>query len=140
MNDREKYLKSLKRELNKYSKQLSIIQKEFKGKTGENIEKITQSLQEILREAVIAYGRLESASAAEWEPVKAITNDAFDSLRVSFQEKVNASAHHIKGYAEQVGETYQTELTNVAKYVRKHPLKSLLFAAGAGFIIGKILK
>ena len=140
MKDREKYLKSLKKELDKYTKQLSMIQKEFNGKAGENVEKINQSLQDILHEAVIAYGKLESASAAEWEPVKAITNEAFSHLRNSFHEKINTSAQQIQEYAGHLEENYQEQLACVAKYVKKHPFRSLFLAAGAGFIIGKILK
>lgn len=140
MGEKEKYLKSLKKELDNYTKQLSSIQKEFKGKTGENVEKINKSLQDILHEAVNAYGKLESASTAEWEPVKEITNEAFNNLRASFHEKINASAQQIQEYAEKVEENYQEQLTCVAKYVRKHPFKSLFIAVGAGFIIGKILK
>lgn len=140
MEDKEKYLKSLKKELDKYTKQLSTIQKEFKGKTGKNFEKITQSLQSILQEAVIAYGKLESASAAEWEPVKTITNEAFNNLRHSFQEKVYASAQYIQDYAVKIEENCEEQLEYVAEYVRKNPLKSVLMAVGAGFVLGKILK
>lgn len=140
MDEKEKYLKSLKKELDQYTRKLSKIQKEFKGKTGENVEKINQSLQNILQEAGIAYGKLQSASAAEWEPVKAITNEAFDDLRTSFHEKINASSQHIQEYAGKVEENYQEQVACVAKYVRKHPFKSLFLAVGAGFIIGKILK
>jgi len=140
MKDREKYLKKLKKELDNYKKELLAIQKEFKGKTGKDIEKINQSLQNIFDEAVTTYGRLESASTAEWEPIKAITNDAFNNLRNSLHEKMEASAHQIKEYAGHIEENCQEQLENVAKYVRKNPLKSLLFAAGAGFILGKILK
>jgi len=140
MNAKEKYLKSLKKELENYTKQLSSIQSDFKGKAGENVEKITQSLQNILQDAVTAYGKLETASTAEWEPVKAITNEAFNHLRRSFQEKINVSTGQIKDYAEQIGENCHEQLDCVAKYVRDHPLKSLLIAVGAGFIIGKILK
>ena len=140
MDDKEKYLKNLKKELDKYTKQLSNIQKEFKGNTAGSVEKINQSLQEILREAIIAYGKLESASAAEWDPVKKITNQAFNNLRDTFQEKINSSTQYIQDCAEQVGDTYHEQIECVEKYVRKHPIKSLLIAVGTGFIIGKILK
>lgn len=140
MNEKEKYLKSLKKELDLYTKELSKIQKEFKGKTGKNVEKINQSLQNILEEAGTAYGKLQSASAAEWEPVKAITTEAFGNLRTSFQETLNTSVQRIQEYAENVEENCQEQLEQVAKYVRKHPFKSIFLAVGAGFIIGKILK
>lgn len=140
MTDREAYLKSLKKELDKYTKQLSSIQREFKGTTGENVEKINQSLQAILHEAVIAYEKLESASAAEWDPIKIITTEAFNNLKLSFHEKVNLTKDQVKEYAEQIEENYQEHLDCVAKYVTKHPFKSLAFAVGAGFLLGKILK
>ena len=140
MDDKEKYLKNLKKELDNYTKQLSNIKEEFNGKTGENIEKITQSLQDILQEATLAYKKLGSASAAEWEPLKGITNEAFNNLRLSFHEKMNASAQHIQEFAGKVEDTYQAQVDCVEKYVRKHPFRSIFMAVGAGFIIGKILK
>ncbi|MBA3814185.1 MAG: hypothetical protein H0X26_06820 [Alphaproteobacteria bacterium] len=140
MTDKEKYLKQLKNELNKYTKQLSDIQGEFRGNTGTEFEKINQSLQNILHEAVVAYGKLESASAKEWAPVKALTNEAFNNLKDSFNEKLYASADQIKAYAGKIEENYQEQLDCVATYVRKHPFKSLFLAAGTGFILGKILK
>lgn len=140
MNNKDKYLKSLKKELDQYTKQLSDIQKEFKGKTGGNVEKINESLQNILDDAVTAYGKLEAASVAEWEPMKLITSEAFNNLRKSFRETISASTHQIKEYAEQIEENYQEQVACVANYIKKNPFKSLLFAAGAGFILGKILK
>jgi ElaB/YqjD/DUF883 family membrane-anchored ribosome-binding protein len=140
MTDREKYLRDLKKELNLYTKQLAVIQEDFRGKTGENVETINQSLQEILNEAVIAYEKLKSASAEEWEPLKAITNEAFNNLKDSFNEKLRSSTNQIKEYAGRIEESYEEQLDYVATYVRKHPFKSLFFAAGAGFILGKILK
>ena len=140
MTDKEKYLKSLKKELDLYTKELSIIQTDFRGKAGENVEKINQSLQEILHEAVIAYGRLKSASAEEWDPLKTITSEAFNNLKESFNARISASANQIKEYAGKIEENYQEQLDHVATYVKEHPFKSLFFAAGAGFILGKIFK
>ena len=140
MTDKEKYLKGLKKELNTYTKQLLIIQEDFKGKTGENIEKINQSLQDILDEAVIAYGKLKSASAEEWEPVKTLTNEAFDNLKNSIHERINTSTNQLKEYAEQIETSFEKQMESVEKYVKKHPFKSLFMAAGAGFILGRILK
>jgi ElaB/YqjD/DUF883 family membrane-anchored ribosome-binding protein len=59
---------------------------------------------------------------------------------MTFQETLSASKDQVKTYAKHLDESYQEQLDMVEKYVRKHPLKSLLFAAGAGFILGKILK
>jgi len=129
MEDREKYLKNLKRELDAYTQQLSLIQGEFRGSTGKHLKKINKSLKEILNEAVDAYGKLKSASADEWEPLKAITADSFDNLKDSFQEAIEATK---KGCDD--------HLAHVATYVTKHPFKSLLLAVGAGIVIGKILK
>lgn len=140
MTDKKTYLKSLKKELDKYTKQLSLIQKEFKGTTGEHVEKITNSLQDILNNAIVAYEKLESASVAEWDPVKVITNEAFNDLRLAFHEKLTKSTEQIKEYAEKIEDRYQENLDCVATYVRKHPFKSLFFAVGAGFLLGKILK
>lgn len=140
MSEKEKYLKSLKKELDKYTEQLSSIRQEFQEKTGGDIENITQSLQDILQEAKLAYGKLASASAAEWEPVKDITQEAFHNVRTSFEAFVNASANQIKDYTIQLEKNYHEQVAHVAKYVRQYPLKSLLIAAAAGFIIGRVLK
>lgn len=140
MEDRAKYLKSLKKELEKYKKELLLIQKEFKGKTGGNIEIINQSLQNILQESIIAYEKLEAASTAEWEPLKAITNNAFNNLRAGFHAQVNLSRRHVKEYADHVERNYHEQIECVSAYVKQHPIKSLVLAVGAGFIIGKLLK
>ena len=138
--DKKQYLNDLKKELNTYTKKLSSIQKEFKNNTGDNVNQITQSLQEILKEAGTAYGKLESASAEQWDPVKTITADAFNDLRSAFQEKVNSSTANVKEFAGKLEHNCQVQLEHVEDYVKKHPLKSILIALGAGLIIGKILR
>ena len=140
MTEKTKYLNNLKKELNNYTKNLSNIQKEFKDNTEGNVDQITQSLQEILKEAGAAYGKLESASTAEWEPVKEITTEAFNNLRSAFQEKINDSTVQMKEFAGKIGESCQTQLDCVESYVKAHPMKSLLIALGAGIIIGKIIR
>lgn len=140
MTEKKKYLTDLKKELDKYTKKLSNVKKEFKNNTEGNVDQITQSLQEILKEAGIAYGKLESASVAEWDPVKEITVEAFNNLRSAFQDKINNSTVHMKEFAGKMGENCQAQLDCVESYVKEHPLKSLLMAVGAGFLIGKIFK
>ncbi|MDZ4323022.1 MAG: hypothetical protein U1A05_02905, partial [Alphaproteobacteria bacterium] len=132
MEDREKYLESLKKELDAYTKQLSLIQGDFKGRTGKHVKKINKSLQDVLQEAAIAYRKLKSASTEEWEPLKAITVKSFNDLRDSFQEKINASKNQAKEYAGKIEEGCEEQLSHVATYVREHPFKSLLLAVGAG--------
>lgn len=140
MNERETYLDNLKNQLDGYTQQLAKIQSEFTGKTGQHVEEINSSLQDILQDAVNAYGKLKSASAEEWEPLKIHTVEAFNALKEAFNEKLSASAHHVKEYAEAVSETCQEQLECVETYVKEHPLKSILIAVGAGFLLGKILK
>ncbi len=140
MEDREKYLKNLKKELEAYTQQLSLIQGDFKGSTGKHVKKINKSLKDILQEAKAAYGKLKSASADEWEPLKAITTKSFNNLRASFDDKINASKDKAKKYAGKIEEGCDEQLSHVATYVKENPFKSLLFAVGAGIIIGKILK
>lgn len=140
MTEKTKYLNDLKKELNNYTTKLSRIQKEFKNNTEGNVDQITQSLQEILKEAGTAYGKLESASAEQWEPIKAITAAAFSNLRSTFQEKLKDSGIQMKEFAEKIGENCQVQLEHVEDYVKEHPLKSILIALGAGLIIGKILR
>lgn len=140
ITQKKKYLNDLKKELDIYTKKVANIKKDFKDNTQGNVEQITQSLQEILKEATIAYGKLESASSAEWDPVKTITTKAFNDLRRAFQEKFNDSTIQVKEFAGKVGENCQAQLDCVESYVKEHPLKSLLMAVGAGFLIGKIFK
>lgn len=137
---KKQYLNKLKKELAKYKKELSDIQKEFRNNTGEHVQNINQSLKSILQEATLAYEKLESASATEWKPLQAATNEAFDNLRNSFQEQIQTSKLHLQGYGTKAKETCEEQLACAEQYVKKHPLKSILLAAGAGFIIGKIFK
>jgi ElaB/YqjD/DUF883 family membrane-anchored ribosome-binding protein len=140
MENREQYLKSLKQEIKEYTKEISKIQKNFKGKTGEDLENILHSLQHILQEAVIAYSKLQSASAAEWEPMKKIASQAVANLRESVTEFLNSSSKQVKEYITLMEKQCHEQLECTAEYIGEHPFKSVLLAAGLGFIIGKILK
>ncbi len=140
MNDSKSYLDDLKAELNKYTKTLSSIQNSFKGKAGKDIEKILQSLQSLLHEAGVAYARLESASVDEWEPMKKIAAQSFKKLRTSFDTFLSASSEQLKDYAHQAEDYSQEKLDCTADYIKKNPFKSILLAAGLGFIMGRILK
>lgn len=138
--EKKKYLNDLKKELNKYTKKLSTIQKEFKNNTEEDVNHITQSLQEILQEAKTSYGKLESAAAEQWEPVKAMTADTFSDLRTAFQEKLDSSAAQVKTMAGRFEKNCHAQMECVEEYVREHPIKSILLAVGAGLILGKIIR
>lgn len=140
MNERETYLNNLKSQLDGYTQQLATIQVEFTGKTGKHVGKINKSLQDILQEATKAYGKLKSASADEWEPLKAHTTVAFSNLKTAFNERLSASAQQVKEYAGVVTDNCQEKLDHVETYVKDHPLKSILIAVGAGFLLGKIFK
>lgn len=138
--EKKKYLNGLKKELENYSKKISNIQKEFKNNTEGNVDQITHSLQDILKEAVLAYGKLESASLEQWDPLKDLTADAFANLRTSVQDKMQTSCTHVKDFAGKVGESCHAQVDCVEAYIKDHPLKSLLLALGAGVIIGKLMK
>ena len=140
MSENEKYLGDLKAELSKYTHKLSAIQTHFKGKAGKDIEKIFAALQDILHEAGDAYTRLESASRDEWEPMKKIANKSFKELRTSFDTFLTASSEQVKAYAGKIEEYAEEQLECTAGYIRKNPLKSVLLAAGLGFVIGRLLK
>jgi ElaB/YqjD/DUF883 family membrane-anchored ribosome-binding protein len=138
--EKKKYLNNLKKELDTYSKKISNIQKEFKDSTEGNVDQITTSLQDILKEAVVAYGKLESASTEQWDPLKNLAADAFTTLRTSVHDKMNTSCSHMKDLAGKVGGCCHAQMDCVEGYIKDHPLKSLLLALGAGVIIGKLMK
>lgn len=138
--NRDEYLGNLKQELNKYTKKLAEIQKQFKGKAGDNADKILQSLKSILEEAKIAYTKLEEASVVEWEPLKQAAIQAFEKLKDSFNSFLNSSSEHIKDYALQIEKQCEEQLDCAAEYVKKNPLTSILIAAGVGFLAGRLFK
>lgn len=140
MNENKKYLEDLKAELGKYTQKLSAIQTHFKGKAGKDVDKISHALQDILHEAGAAYARLESASLDEWEPLKKIANKSFKELRTSFDAFLSASSEQVKEYARSLDEYSEQQLECAAGYIRNNPLKSILLAAGLGFVIGRILR
>ncbi|MBS0271092.1 MAG: DUF883 family protein [Proteobacteria bacterium] len=140
MNENKKYLEDLKAELAQYTQKLSAIQTHFKGKAGKDVDKIAHALQDILHEAATAYTRLESASLEEWEPLKKIANKSFKKLRDSFDTFITASSEQVKEYAKSLDDYTDQQLDCAAGYVRQNPFKSILLAAGLGFIIGRILK
>lgn len=136
----EQYLDDLGQELKKYTHQLSAIQKYFKGNAGADIEKISESLQDILQEAGSSYAKLQSASAAEWEPIKDITAQAFEKLRNSFNEFLNLSSEQIKEYTSKLGENSEKQPIFAVEYIKRNPFTTIFVAGSLGFIIGKILR
>jgi len=140
MTENKKYLDDLKSELNKYTKKLSEIQAHFKGKAGKDFEKIFQALGDVLHEAGDSYTRLKSASFDEWEPMKKIATKAFKELKTSFDTFLSTSSEQIKIQAGKIEGYAEEQLECVAGYVRKNPIKSVLLAAGLGFLMGRILK
>ena len=140
MENKKKYLGELKQELDNYTRKLSEIQNHFKGKAGVDVKKISKSLQNILHQANVSYEKLKSASAEEWEPMKEINRQAFENLRNSFGEFLNSSSDQVKECVIQIEKKYKEQLECTAEYIREHPIKSILLAAGLGFIIGKLLK
>lgn len=140
MDEKEKYLNNLKKELDIYKKKLSEIKKDFKGKTGENVDSISHSLQSILKEATVAYDKLQSASIAEWKPMKDAADQAVAHLKGSFNELLSSSSEKIKECVTKTGKQCHEQLDCAAEYIREHPVKSILLAAGLGLLIGKIFK
>ncbi len=135
-----KLLDEFKKELNAYTQKLKEIQKPLKGKAGKESQKISNSLQELLQEAKKAYGKLETASAEEWGPLKAIANTAFENLRESFEETAHSLSEQVKVYADQIEEYSQEQIENTSEYIKSNPFKSTLIALGVGYIIGRICK
>ena len=88
-----------------------------------------KAFDKIFKEAGDAYKRLEAASSAEWEPLKQIANNSFNELKNSFDEFKDATAQQIEEYSQET-------LDMSEKYIKDNPLKSVLLAAGVGFIIG----
>lgn len=133
MDTNKQYLSDLKQELNQYKKQLSNIKDSFKGKTNGEANQIYESLQIIFKEAGEAYKRLEDASAAEWEPLKKIANASFIQLRKSLDEFKDSTINQIEEYSKET-------LDMSEEYIKNNPLKSVLLAAGLGFIMGRVLR
>ena len=136
----KQYLADLKIELDKYSENLSRLKNSFKENSKEAWDNITQSLEKFLEEAKTAYTNLESASAEEWEPLKKIASQSFESLKKSFDEYLEASANTVKNYANQCDKYSQEKIDLISEYIKDNPLKSALFALGLGILVGKILK
>lgn len=140
MNGNKQYLDDLKQELNQYQKKLSATEDSFKGKAGEEGDKILKSLQAILKEAGQAYEKLEAASAEEWEPLKKIASQSFEDLKKAFEDLKDSTSEQVKEYAHQIEEYSQETLESSIEYIKSNPLTSILLAGGLGFVIGRILK
>lgn len=140
MTDQKKYLKDLKGELDNYGTELTRIKKQFGKNTTPKTQKIVDSLQDILKEATTSYDNLKNASSAEWEPIKKIANAAFKDLQGSFEDFLNDSLEKGKDYVDQAQAYSEEHMDQLAEYVKKNPLKSILWAAAAGFLIGKVTK
>ncbi|MBS0186361.1 MAG: hypothetical protein JSS34_08625 [Proteobacteria bacterium] len=140
MDKNKAYLNELKDELSSYGKELSKIQSEFKGKAGIHAEKAGKSLQAVFDEATDAYTKLKNASEKEWDPLKKISKKAFEDLKGSFDEFLASASESGQNYKKQIESYSEEQIECLTRYVGQNPLKSILFALGAGFIIGKITK
>lgn len=140
MSEYEKYLDNLNTELNFYTRQLASIKEKFHKNTESDFQHILDSLQHVLKESKSSYSHLKKASKEEWEPLKKIAIEAFSKLRASFDEFLNNSSEQAQEYAAQFKEYSMARLEDLEDYVSKNPFKSILMAAGVGFIIGRILK
>lgn len=140
MNDNKKYLRGLKQELNQYKRKLSAATDSFKGKAGEEGDKILTSLGEILKEASLVYKKLEIASAEEWEPLKKIASQSFEDLKNAFEDLKNSTSAQVREYASQLEECSHATFESSIEYITKNPLSSVLVAAGLGFVVGRLLK
>jgi ElaB/YqjD/DUF883 family membrane-anchored ribosome-binding protein len=140
MSEYEKYLDNLNVELNFYTRQLAFIKEQFHENTRDDVQNIVDSLHHLLQEAHSSYSKLKSASKEEWEPLKKVAMEAFSQLRASFDDFLHNSSEQAKEYFSQFKEYSAQRLDDLAEYVKEHPFKSLLVAAGVGFIIGKVLK
>ena len=140
MSENKKYLENLNTELKFYSRQLDYIKDQFKDNTEEDIHNITESLHHLLEEAESAFSKLKRASKSEWEPVKQISMEAFSQLRASFEEFLHDTSEQAQEYASQFKEYSEERLEDLGDYISRNPFKSVLIAAGLGFIIGKLLK
>ena len=140
MIDNKKQLKALQEELTQYKEKLSTIKRSFKGKTNKDTSRIYDSLNNLLEEAGGSYEKLEAASAAEWEPLKKIAINAFEELKKSFEEYKDLASEQVDEYKNQLEEFSQEQLDHSEEYIKKNPFKSVLFACGVGFIVGRVLK
>lgn len=140
MSDNKKYLNDLKKELTQYKKKLAEAEGSFKGKANKESDKIVKSLKEIVEEAGQAYQKLETASAAEWAPMKKIASQTFDDVKHTFEDLLETTSDHINGYAHQLEEYSEEALESSIEYIKANPFRSILLAGGVGFVVGRILK
>lgn len=137
MSEKQEYLNELKAELDKYTQKFSKIKNKFKGNTKSDTKDISDSLQSILQKANTAYSELKSATSEEWKPMKKISEEAFNELKNSFNKFLDNSSGEVKEYANQIENFSEEQLDAVAEYIKNNPFKSVLIAAGLGYIIGK---
>ncbi len=140
MDKNKEYLNDLKAELTAYGEKLSKIQSQFKGNVAPEGKKVINSLQKVLDEATNSYSQLKDASEKEWAPLKKISTQAFEDLKGSFNEFLNSSAAKGAEYKDQIGSYSEEQEERVSEYIGQNPLKSILIALAAGFVIGKITK
>jgi ElaB/YqjD/DUF883 family membrane-anchored ribosome-binding protein len=81
------------------------------------------------------------------EASKVKSQPAIDKVAKSMHDAVDKAADAAAPTAEWIGdkaeslkETQRTLLDKSSNYVSAHPLKSLLFAATAGFILSRIIR
>lgn len=140
MQENTKYLNDLKTELDTYRHKLTDVQKHFKGATKKDIKNISAALEHLLEEAKYSYTQLKSASKEEWEPLKEISTRAFSDLKEAFEEFLDSSSDKARKLAAQAGRSSQEYAEHLGEYIKENPFKSILIAAGVGFVLGKVLK
>ncbi len=133
-------LNDLKTELNIYKKKLLDIQKTYKSRSEKDVNNIYNSLSHMLAEAGDAYTKLESASEEEWDFLIKKANVSFRMLKKGFDEAVEASSNQVKEYAHNIEEYSHEAMDSAEEYIKNNPIRSVLYAAGLGYLIGRFLK
>lgn len=134
------HLDKLKGELNFYKKKLEEIKNTFKNKTQKDADNILISLSNILQEAGDAYTKLESASEKEWDFLKKEASVAFKDLKKVYNDALKNSSAQVQVYVESIEDQYHETLDSAEEYIKKNPIKSVLYAVGLGYFVGRFLK
>lgn len=133
-------LNDLKTELTSYKKKLLDIQKTYKNNSRYDVDNISNSLSNILEEARQAYSKLESASEEEWDVLLKKANVSFKKLKENFDDVVKASSEQAQEYAQNIEQYSHKVIDCTEEYIKDNPVKSVLYALGLGYFIGRFLK
>lgn len=143
MNDKEKYLTDMQKNLDRYQRKFENASKSVANYSAQKKDQANSEIEHLkgrLDSAQQVYGDLKKATADNWDSLKDTASEAFRDLKDGFYEYADylslESLGHVK---DEVMDYGQERMNDLSDCIKKKPFTSAAWALGIGFILGKMM-